>query len=66
MNWRHITITALGAALPVLTTWLQSEPVISWPTLGKVLSSAALVGFAAAMKGIDISASVSGHNSVQP
>lgn len=52
VNYKHVIITALGAGLPVLVEWLQSEPVISWPSLAKALSSAALVGVAAAMKGL--------------
>lgn len=57
MNWRHYLVTALGAALPVVTTWLQGQPVMTWPEAAKVLSSAVLVGFAAAMKGLQPAAS---------
>lgn len=53
MNWKHYVVMALGAALPVLTTWLQGQPLLTLPELAKVLSSAALVGLAAAMKGME-------------
>ncbi|HEY2598582.1 MAG TPA: hypothetical protein VGJ79_08895 [Candidatus Dormibacteraeota bacterium] len=53
MNWKHILVTGLGAALPVVTTWLQGQPLLTLAELAKVLASAALVGFAAAMKGFE-------------
>lgn len=52
MNWRHLLAMAAGAALVPFANWLQNVPQLTLASLAHEVATVALVGIAAAMKGI--------------
>lgn len=50
MKLKHILVVFAGAALPVLFAALDGAPVLTLAVLIKALSSAGIVGVAAAMR----------------